>query len=1022
MKTLLLVEDSRSFGAILKRRLEESLPVTVHWARRYAEAESLVQQQEDPFDLAVLDLNLPDAADGQIVDFILSQHIPAFVMTGEYKKETRTHMMAKGILDYFIKDHINVVDTLIQTIQRIDRNRQFTLLVVDDSRSTRLLLGRFLSRYGFRILEAASGQQALEQLGGQKVEMVLTDYHMPGMDGFQLTRAIRSRWSRNDVCIIGLSSQEDPDMAIHFIKAGANDFLTKSCQNEELLYRVLQNIEILEHNLMMEQQIRQRTNEIKEHKDFLENILGSALDAIITIDHNQKIVQFNPAAEILFGHTRDAVLGQDVDLIIPPGYRQRHRESVMHRLNDDGQFKPIYRRIEIPGLRIDGSCVDLDVGLTSVKSGGEVYYTAFMHDVTDRKQLMKSLKETLDVAESANKAKSDFLANMSHEIRTPLNAVIGLADLALQQELSPKILDYLNKISFSAKSLLRIINDILDFSKIEAGKLSFESSIFLLQDLFSHIHDLFHNQVVAKRLEWHLSLTEAYPSELVGDPLRLEQVLINLIGNAIKFTETGTVAIRVVTVQELPDQVTLEFIVQDSGIGMAQEQLSQLFHPFTQLDTSATRRFGGTGLGLSISQLLVQQMGGSIRVESEPGRGSLFAFDATFQRPSGQIKQQLADSAPRPQGYEPSALLQRMTGARILLVEDNAINRQVANEILTSAGLIVEMAEDGVEAVAKVNQSSFDLVLMDIQMPNMDGYQATRQIRGDARHQQLPIIAMTAHAMAEDRTRSLVAGMNDHVTKPIDRNRLFAALWPWIDRSNETTMVTPPPPPRRPNNTVGLLPELLDGIDLPSALERINGNQLLLRSLLLEFAHDFADADQKIAVLLTGRRQDDLKAAERLAHSVKGMAGNISAQELFQAALAMERAIREQQRQQWPVLLQQFRTSLAEVCRSIIALQPATAVVTECNDSSVVSTAIDWYRIRLLLAELEQQLKGYNVLAQQSLDGLKPLLSGTALQEPLQQIEQSLSGFDFEAALVHCNALLVQLEPEACLSDEKDGG
>ncbi|MBF0124297.1 MAG: response regulator [Magnetococcales bacterium] len=1001
MKPLLLVEDSKSFGAVLKRRLEEALAVEVVWARSHAEAARLIQQQADAFALAVLDLNLPDAPDGQIVDFVLSQNIPAMVMTGEYKKETRARMMAKGILDYFVKDHINVIDTLIHTIQRIDKNRRFTLLVVDDSRSTRTLLSRFLQRYGFQILEAENGLQALELFDKQPIQIVLADYHMPGMDGFQLTRKIRARLGRNEVCVIGLSSQDDPDMAIHFIKAGANDFLTKSSQNEELLYRVLQNIEIIEHNLLLEQQIQERTNDIKERETFLENILGSALDAIITIDHQQKIVQFNPAAEMLFGYSKQAVLGQPVDILIPAEYRSQHQTAIARHRDQSGQFAPIYRRVEIPGLRMDGSCVDLDVGLTSVQSKGEVYYTAFMHDVTDRKQLMKSLKETLDVVESANRTKSEFLANMSHEIRTPLNAVIGLTDLALQQaDISPKICDYLSKIAHSSKSLLHIINDILDFSRIEAGQLQFEQSDFLLQELLEQVAELFHGQMVAKQLAWRLHLGEAYAGTLVGDAMRLQQVLLNLVGNAIKFTEVGAIEVEVKTLQETTDRVTLQFMVQDSGIGIAAEQITRLFQPFTQVDNSATRQFGGTGLGLSISQRLVQQMEGHIWVVSEVGQGSQFYFTASFQRPAADHSAATPAQRP-PRQHDPAKVRQRLGGARVLLVEDNAINRQVASEILAGIGLVVEVAADGNEAVAKVTEteSKFDVVLMDIQMPHLDGYQATQKIRRDPRLQQLPIIAMTAHALAEDRAKSLAAGMNDHVTKPIDKNQLFSALLQWVDATHLPKAVVTAEPPRPDDGDEGL-PEYISGIQLPQALERLNGNWRLLRSLLLEFGRDFADAGHKISLLLAGKRQDDCKTAERLAHSVKGMAGNIAARELFQAALALEQAIRKQHRPEWPLLLQAFQTSLDQVCAAIATLQPA-ATLDGAADGSDSSRAVDWDQVRPLLTELGQHLRNYNVLAQESLVALQPLLRGTALQQPLLRLEESLAAFDFEAALGH---------------------
>ena len=377
-------------------------------------------------------------------------------------------------------------------------------------------------------------------------------------------------------------------------------------------------------------------------------------------------------------------------------------------------------------------------------------------------ELLKSQQEALE----ATRAKSEFLATMSHEIRTPMNGIIGLTYLALQRECPAAIADYLAKIDVTAKTLLRIINDILDFSKVESGKMDFEEIPFNLSEVLDNTLQMFTHAVREKGLSLRFDVGEGVPQSLVGDPTRLGQILLNLVGNAMKFTHEGSVTLFVRCVETDQQTVTLGFAVRDTGIGIPADKLPSLFQPFIQADMSVSRRYGGTGLGLAIARVLVQHMGWTIHVRSVVGKGSTFSFTLRFRRPAAVLKE-AESTAP---GNTPAPL----NGLRVLLAEDNDINQIVATEILKMKGIAVDVASNGLEAVDMARSGAYDVILMDIQMPELDGIEATRRIR--AFLPDIPIIAMTAHTMKGDAEKCLEAGMQDHIAMPIDPETLFAAL------------------------------------------------------------------------------------------------------------------------------------------------------------------------------------------------------------------------------------------------------
>ena len=504
-----------------------------------------------------------------------------------------------------------------------------------------------------------------------------------------------------------------------------------------------------------------------------------------------------------------------------------------------------------------------------------------------------SLEESRQMAERLTDIKSNFLSAMSHEIRTPMNAIIGMSHLALQMELQPKQRNYIDKVNRSAENLLSILNDILDFSKIEAGKSTFEAVGFRLEDVMDDLASLVGFKAEEKGLEFLLKMDPAIPTALIGDPLRLGQVLLNLADNAVKFTDCGEVIVGIESVAQTGQDVELHFWVRDSGIGITAQQQGELFQSFTQADISVTRKYGGSGLGLVISKQFVELMGGRIWIESEYGNGATFHFRLRFGL-------QPEPMPPRMPGCDELAGLgalaiarQKLEGARLLLVEDNELNRELALEILRGAGMNVVLASNGQEALEILAQDSrFDGVLMDCQMPVMDGYSATREIRKNPLFTTLPIIAMTAGAMSEDRIDVLGAGMSDHISKPFNVNGMFATLALWIRPAHPVAdtaakVACCAPTQRDPFD--------VPGIDTRDGLARALNNQSFYCKLLVTFR----DSQGGFAEIFRLAQQDaDPAAAARAAHSLSGAAANIGAKGVCNIAGRLESACQASSPQQ----------------------------------------------------------------------------------------------------------------------------
>jgi signal transduction histidine kinase/DNA-binding response OmpR family regulator/HPt (histidine-containing phosphotransfer) domain-containing protein len=704
--------------------------------------------------------------------------------------------------------------------------------------------------------------------------------------------------------------------------------------------------------------------------------------------------------------------------------------------------------------RQDGEIGALTTAFVQMAEKLKISYEALEeHSQTLEQKVINRTAELVkarDQAIAADKSKSEFLSMMSHEIRTPMNAIIGLTRLALQTDLSAKQQDYLAKVQTSSRSLLGIINDILDFSKIEAGKLEMEAIPFNLDDVLNDLAGLTTDKAEEKGLRIHFSIEDDVPLELMGDPLRLGQVLLNLTGNAVKFTRQGEIFINVALADgneraKRDDQVMLEFSVKDTGIGLTTEQIGGLFQSFSQADKSTTREFGGTGLGLAICKRMVSMMNGDIHVNSEIGQGSTFLFTAVFGQLQGLAQKreatrdafrgvkvlvvdavaasrdilcmymetfffqvtpvatseqaiQLLENAPIDNPYRlvlmdwnlpkmdgitaarqiknslkivriphiimitahnrediaqrstelnldgflakpvyPSALfnavvdafdhddlpvlqvrsletrnqaLHKIKGAKVLLVEDNHINQQVARETLEREGFNVIIATDGQDAVQKIRESYFDVVLMDLQMPIMDGYHATRIIRSEAKFDGLPIIAMTAHALNDVRERCLHMGMNGYVTKPLDVDELLASLLEFI---KPKTQITTDCLAKASQQKSVLLPEFLPGIDMQQALKNVVGNVQLFYDLLLKFQRSYKDAQVYVDTLL---QAGDVESALKLLHAMKGVAANLAMPELSVCIVALEQTLKAESKY-GPELLTDFANTLNRVLESI---------------------------------------------------------------------------------------------------------
>ncbi len=879
---------------------------------------------------------------------------------------------------------------------------------------------------------------------------------------------------------------------------------------------------------------------LKESQQRLEDIISFLPIATFVINREGRVTAWNRAMENITGVKAADILGRGDHEYAIPFYGERRRILIDHVFDEEDGTIPTYTNIHredgvlaaesfVPRLGEKGAILVGSASALRDSHGAIVGAIESITDVTEIRRAEREMAEARRIAETANRSKSEFLANMSHEIRTPMNAIIGMSHLALKTRLDPRQRDYLGKIDRAAHNLLQLINDILDFSKIEAGKLDMERVPFHLDDVMGNLSTVISIKAQEKGLELIFDMPSDIPNRLIGDPLRLNQVLVNLCSNAVKFTEKGEILVRTRLLERDGDTARIEFIVRDTGIGMTPEQMGKLFNSFTQADSSTTRKYGGTGLGLSISRRLVEMMGGEIRVESEYGSGSVFSFEARFQVQEGpevsladsieelrgmkvlvvddnqssrqilldmmerldfkvsvcasgkeaiseleqasregasydlvlmdwkmpvmdgleasrQIKaspmlskiptiimvtaygsEELMERAEKVglEGFlikpvspstiidtlmmtfhqkngagamrnrrreDPTEIVSGIRGARILLAEDNDLNQQVAIELLEGAGLSVTLAVDGREAVDKM-RPDFHAVLMDVQMPNMDGYEATRVIRSKPEFAGIPVIAMTANAMEQDLEMAREAGMVSHVAKPVDPAKLYRTLAEHImpdpakpfDEPREACVEDQR---RRVQPDSSALPDSLPGIDIQDGLSHLAGNVSSYVRLLQKFPESQGSCVETIRAHLAKKKKTD---AVRMAHSLKSVAGNIGARELFAAARDVEFALKEDRDADG--LIQTMEGLLSQVVEGLGCWKDSLK-----EERSEGDGAMDPRRMMERVAALEELLKDDDTASIEIIDELASA-GMPELEMILSDMRKKADNYDFESIL-----------------------
>ena len=768
------------------------------------------------------------------------------------------------------------------------------VLIVEDADTDFLLLQRHLQRAGLgRVCRQVVSAEALDAaLAEGPWQVVLIDHALPGFD-FNAVLA-RLRTELPEVPVILVSGTIGEELAVDLLHQGVADFVLK-----DRLARLVPAIERCVVDVQRRRTAAGAAQALADSEAFNRTIVGSIGDGLF-VAQDRRFVFANPALSALLGYTPEAFAGIDFDDVVAPESLPVWDERFDQRVRLE--MPEPERHYDVAFVHADGHYVWMELRAARFQYQGRPAVLGLLRDMTERRRILAELhkhREHLEVlveertqkAEAASRAKTAFLANMSHEIRTPLNAVTGMVYLLKRDATDDFTRRRLNTVEGAARHLLSLVDDVLDLSKIESGKLVLEAIDFDLDALLTRTCSMMADRARDKGLALSLD-NRASGAKLRGDPTRLSQVLLNLLGNAIKFTERGSVTVECALEDADSAAPLLRFEVRDTGAGIAPSRIERLFSAFEQGDNSTTRRFGGTGLGLAITRHLAELMQGQVGVESTEGQGSLFWFTARLQR-AHDLAVAAVDPPARADDAE-LALRREHAGARVLLAEDNAVNQMVAGELLRGAGLDVDLADDGVQAIEQARKQRYALILMDVQMPQLDGLQAARAIRRLPGMDEVPIIAMTANAFSEDRDACLAAGMDDHITKPVMPQRMYQTLLHWLRQAQAAALPAPvgtaPSTGHVPDDDTALMPALVDvpGLHPETGLNQFSGRASGYRRGLRQWVTSYAHGLPEIEATAPGALPGPPAALRRQLHSLYGSAAALGAAPLAAQAQALE--------------------------------------------------------------------------------------------------------------------------------------